>query len=256
MAGLNARVYEQAAGFLRVYGGENPLDATGLHPRDYSKLGQILQKAGVAVEQALDDPASLAEADLSELVDKEHSERALKAIVRELTPRVRKPRGELSMPEPTIAVEPIDDPKAGMKVEGVITNVADFGIFVDIGAEQDGLVHISQLAAGVTREGEGAVKAGDRLTVYVVNVANEGKRISLSMREPREPRESSRQRRVSPEGRRAAESHRRGRDDRRRDRPPMRRTFGPDDRKEDEKLKNMSLDQKLNALQDKFRTKV
>jgi uncharacterized protein len=165
------------------------------------------------------------------------------------------------MPAPTIGVEPIEEPKVGMKVEGVITNVADFGLFVDIGAEQDGLVHVSQLAAGVTREGDGAVKTGDKLTVYVVNVANEGKRISLSMREPREPRESSRQRRVSAEGRRQAESHRRGRDDRRgprpdRDRTPMRRTFGPDERKEDEKLKNMSLDQKLNALQDKFRTKV
>ena len=96
----------------------------------------------------------------------------------------------------------------------------------------------------------------------MVNVASDGKRISLSMREPREPRESSRQRRVSQEGRRAAETHRRGRgDDRRgprpeRDRTPIRRTFGPEDRKEDEKIKNMSLDQKLNALQDKFRTKV
>jgi predicted RNA-binding protein with RPS1 domain len=117
------------------------------------------------------------------------------------------------------------------------------------------------LAPGVTREGEGAVKSGDKLTVYVVNVANDGKRISLSMREPREPRETSRQRRVSQEGRRAAETHRRGRDDHRggrpeRERTPMRRTFGPEDRKEDEKIKNMSLDQKLNALQDKFRTKV
>ena len=256
--GLNARVYEQAAGFLRVYGGEEPLDATGVHPRDYQKLGQVLQAAGVGAKQALENPAALAEVNLAEFSDKDYSEQALKAIVRELSPRVRNPRGVFEMPAQGSDVEPIDEPKVGMKVEGVITNVADFGLFVDIGAEQDGLVHVSQLAAGVTREGEGAVKSGDRVTVYVVNVANDGKRISLSMREPRE---TSRQRRVSAEGRRAAESHRRGRDDRRggrpdRDRTPMRRTFGPEDRKDEEKLKNMSLDQKLSALQDKFRTKV
>jgi transcriptional accessory protein Tex/SPT6 len=258
MSGLNARVYEQAAGFLRVYGGENPLDATGVHPRDYAKLGEILQGAGLDAKQALENPSALAQINLGELANKDYSEQALKAIMRELEPRVRNPRGAFEMPSVSIGVDPIDEPKVGMKVEGVITNVADFGLFVDIGAEQDGLVHVSQLAPGVTREGENAVKSGDRLTVYVVNVANEGKRISLSMHEPRE---SSRQRRVSAEGRRAAESHRRGRDERRggrpeRDRTPIRRTFGPEDRKEDEKLKNMSLDQKLSALQDKFRTKV
>ncbi len=255
MSGLNARVYDQAAGFLRVYDGDNPLDATGIHPRAYGKLEQVLRAAGLDARQALDEPAKAAAADLAELADKQYSELALKGMLRELDPKVRNPRGTFRMPDPATAVEPIDEPKIGMKVEGVITNVADFGLFVDIGAEQDGLVHVSQLSGGVTREGEGAVKAGDKLTVYVVNVANDGKRISLSMREPRE---SSRQRRTSPEGRRAAESHRRSREDRRGrpDRKPIRRTFGPDDRKEAEKLKDMSMDQKLDALQDKFRTKV
>ncbi|MCB9384677.1 MAG: helix-hairpin-helix domain-containing protein [Bryobacterales bacterium] len=258
MSGLNARVYDQAAGFLRVYGGDNPLDATGVHPRDYAKLEQLFQAAGVDAQQALANPAALANVNLAELADKDHSQRALEMIVRELAPKARNPRGAFQMPKPDLGVDPIDEPTVGMKVEGVITNVADFGLFVDIGAEQDGLVHVSQLAPGVTREGDNAVKSGDRITVYVVNVANDGKRISLSMREPRE---TSRQRRVSVEGRRAAESHRRGRDDNRgprpdRDRTPIRRTFGPDGRKEDEKIKNMSLDQKLNALQDKFRTKV
>ena len=233
MSGLNARVYDQAAGFVRISGGENPLDATGIHPRDYAKVEQILQSADVSAQEALDEPSKLAEVDLAALAGKDYSERALEALLRELQARIRNPRGEFRMPQASSEVEPIDEPKVGMKVEGVVTNVADFGLFVDIGAEQDGLVHVSQLASGVTREGEGAVKAGDKLTVYVVNVANGGKRISLSMREPRE---SSRQRRASPEGRRAAESHRRGRDARRggrpdRDRKPLRRTFGPDDRK-------------------------
>ena len=174
MSGLNARVYGQAAGFLRVYGGENPLDATGVHPRDYGKLEEMLKASGVDAQQAIDDPSKLAEVSLSELADKAYSERALKVIRRELDPRMRNPRGVFEMPTATTAVEPIEEPKAGMKVEGVITNVADFGLFVDIGAEQDGLVHVSQLSAGVTREGEGAVKTGDRITVYVVNVANGG----------------------------------------------------------------------------------
>jgi len=144
-----------------------------------------------------------------------------------------------------------------MKVEGVVTSVTDFGRFVDIGAEQDGLVHVSQLSQA-QREGPEALNVGDKISVYVVSVVDGGKRISLSTREPRE---SSRQRRVAPEARRGGggrfEGERRPRrDDRRRE--PIQRTFGPDEkqkRQEQEKLKEMSLNQKLELLQDRFRTK-
>ena len=270
MNGFGARVFEQAAGYLRIYGGDNPLDATGLHPRRYAKLQSLLEAAGLSVEQALENPAPLAELELEKFVDAEHSLLTLKAMVRELDPAVRDPRPKLEIPEPSAAVEPLEELKVGIKVEGVVTSVTDFGLFVDIGTEQDGLVHISQLSQA-QREGPDAVKVCDRISVYVVSVVEGGRRISLSTREPREQRdqrdhrETSRQRRVAPEARRerGARGDRpfggeRGprRDDRRRE--PMNRTFGPDEqerRKEQEKLKELSVSEKLQLLQDRFRTK-
>jgi protein Tex len=267
MNGFGARVFEQAAGYLRIYGGDNPLDSTGLHPRRYAKLQSLLEAAGMTVEQALESPAQLAEIDPAKFTDAEHPLPVLQAMLRELDPAVRNPRGKLDVPKPSAAVEPLEELKVGIKVEGVVTSVTDFGRFVDIGAEQDGLVHISQLSQA-QREGPEAVKVGDRITVYVVSVVENGRRISLSTREPREPRESARQRRVAPEARRErgergargdrpfSDDRRPRRDDRRRE--PMNRTFGPDEqerRKEQEKLKDLSINQKLQLLQDRFRTK-
>jgi len=256
MTGFGARVFEQAAGYLRIYGGDNPLDATGVHPKRYAKLESVLEAAGLTVEQALADPAPLAALELEKFVDPEHPLPILQAMIRELDPQVRDPRGKLEIPEPS-GVEPLDRLEVGMKVEGVVTSVTDFGRFVDIGAEQDGLVHVSQLSQA-QREGPEALNVGDKISVYVVSVVDGGKRISLSTREPRE---SSRQRRVAPEARRGGggrfEGERRPRrDDRRRE--PIQRTFGPDEkqkRQEQEKLKEMSLNQKLELLQDRFRTK-
>lgn len=256
MAGFGSRVFEQAAGYLRIYGGDNPLDATGVHPKRYAKLESLIEAAGTTVEQALADPAPVVALDLEKFVDAEHPLPVLQALVRELDPKVRDPRGELNIPEPS-GVEPLDELNVGMKVEGVVTSVTDFGRFVDIGAEQDGLVHVSQLSQA-QREGPESLNVGDKITVYIVSVVDGGRRISLSTREPRE---SSRQRRVSPEARRAGgrpfdRERRPRRDDRRRE--PIQRTFGPDEkqkRQEQEKLKDLSLNQKLELLQDRFRTK-
>lgn len=260
--GLAGRVYDQAAGFLRVPGGEHPLDATGVHPRHYEKLEGIASAAGVSLADAVGSPAALMAVDLTPFVDKDHPEPVLRAMLRELEPRALNNRGELQLPEPTAAdIEPLDEVKVGVKAKGVVTNVTDFGVFLDIGAGGDGLLHVSQLSDELLAKGKAAIKPGDRLEVWVNHVNPEADRISLSMREPRE---SSRQRRVSPEARRSGEGRRGDRPRRggpRRDdkRAPVRRTFGPDreqQAREEERMKNMSMGEKLSALQDRFRTKI
>ena len=257
--GVSARVWEQAAGFLRVPGGANPLDATGVHPRHYEKLNAMLAAAEVTVEQALENPRGLDSLDLEPFVDDNHPKVLLSAILRELRPQTINPRGEFSAPDAVVGVEPIDEPKVGMKIEGAVTNAAAFGVFVDIGAGTDGLVHVSQLSQELRDKGQDGIKPGDRVTVWVTNIAADAGRISLSMHEPREPRESSRQRRASPEARRHSDDHRRPR--RRDDRPdrlPVARVFGPDREakaKEESNLKKLSVTEKLSLLQDRFRTK-
>ena len=260
-AGINERIFEQAAGFLRIYGGSNPLDTTGVHPKHYEKLGELLSAAGLTAEEAVADPAKLLELDIKPFENKDFSLPVLEAIVRELEPAVRNPRGEFQPPDPGDEVEPIDEPKVGMQVNGVITNVTGFGAFVDIGAEQDGLVHVSQMTSEQVRDGQPIVKPGEKITVFVTHVNPAENRISLSMHAVRE---SSRQRRVSREARDAASGGRppRGGGDRRRrddKREPIRRTFGPDEqarKAEEERMRNMSIDDKLSALNQKFRTKV
>jgi len=256
--GVSARVWEQAAGFLRVPGGENPLDATGVHPRHYEKLNAMLAAAGVTVEQALENPRGLDSLDLDPFVDDDFPKVLLSAILRELRPQSINPRGKFSIPDPVVGVEPLDEPKVGMKVEGAVTNAAAFGLFVDIGAGTDGLVHVSQLSSELRDKGQDGIQPGDKVTVWITNVAPDAGRISLSMHEPREPRETSRQRRTSPEARRHGNDRRPRRRDDRPDRLPVARVFGPDREakaKEESQLKKMSVSDKLSLLQDRFRTK-
>ncbi len=258
--GLNNRVYDQAAGFLRVLGGENPLDGTGVHPKFYAKANELLQAAGIPAQEALETPKSLSKVELEPLADKAAPVEVLKAIIREFQPRVRKPRGEFRRPAPAASVDPIDELKAGMKVEGLVTNVTTFGAFVDIGAEQDGLVHVSQLSGEYVKDAKAAVKPGTKITVYVTAIERNGKRISLSTQEPRE---TSRQRRTSPEARKAAAARRDSGDrregGRRESKGPINRTFGPDRAKraaEEEQIRKLSVNEKLSLLGNRFRTKV
>jgi transcriptional accessory protein Tex/SPT6 len=157
-------------------------------------------------------------------------------------------------------LELLEEPKAGMKVRGIVTNAASFGVFVDIGAEQDGLLHVSQLPEEMVADDRPKVAAGAELTVYITHFDSQTGKLSLSMREVRE---TSRQRRTAPASRRdgGADRPRRPFDDRqqRPERAPVTRTFGPD---RDEQVRarkqveNMSLTEKLAALGDKFRTKI
>ncbi len=259
--GLSKAVWEQAAGFLRVPDSDNPLDATGVPPQLYPAAEKLFAAAGVSAAEALANPDRLASVNLDELADESASRAALEAVIRELQPAVRNPRGAFEEPTPTVDIEPIEEPRPGMKVEGVVTNVTSFGVFVDIGAEQDGLVHVSQLPGDLVEDSKPSVKTGSKLTVYVTHYDAAGERLSLSTREPRE---SSRQRRTSPTARQTTGDRRpdrRGRDRDRDhgDRQPVRRTFGPDresQKQQEQAIKGMSVDEKLALLGNKFRTKV
>jgi uncharacterized protein len=264
VTGLNQRIYEQAVGFLRVYGGDNPLDATGIHPMYYPIAEKILAAAGVSAAEALEKPEALDNVQLEELQSNEHPLELLKATIREFRPSIRQPRGVFTPPAPPIPLRPVEELKVGAKVDGVVTNVANFGAFVDIGADQDGLVHVSQLSEKFIEDPQAAVKVGDRVAVYILALEKGGKRISLSMKEPRpavqRPRPGAR--------RMAAAAGQRDRDNggpRRkskgpeRDRTAVQRTFGPDERakaREQREAEKLSIDQKLAMLKSKFRTKV
>ena len=259
--GLNERILEQSVGFLRVFGGDEPLDATAIHPKHYPVAAKILAAAGVSAAEALEKPEALDAVDLEALQSDEHPLELLKAVARELRPSVRQPRGVFTPPAPPIPLRPIEELRVGMKVEGIVTNLAKFGAFVDIGADQDGQVHVSQLSDKFIEEPQAAVKVGDRVAVHILALEKDGKRISLSMKEPRpaQPRPGAR--------RMAAAAGQRERDNgglRRKRKGPDRehggaRTYGPDEQakaREQREAEKLSLDQKLALLENKFRTKV
>lgn len=263
MPGMNKRVWEQAAGFFRVFGGDNLLDETGVHPRDYAQALALIEAAGSSVQECMANPEKLAALDLDSFVQAERPKAVLEAIVKEFAPRRLNPRGQFKPPKPGSDLELIEEPKAGMKVRGIVTNAASFGVFVDIGAEQDGLLHVSQLPEEMVADDRPKVAAGAELTVYITHFDSQTGKLSLSMREVRE---TSRQRRTAPASRRDGGADRPDRprrpfDDRqqRPERAPLTRTFGPD---RDEQVRarkqveNMSLTEKLAALGDKFRTKI
>lgn len=259
ISGMNKRVWEQASGFFRIYGGSNPLDETGVRPELYAKAQEILDAAGVTAREAIDNQDKLQGLDLEPLVDAKHPKAVLEGIVREFSPALRDPRGPFQESKSGNGLDPIDEPKSGMKVLGVVTNSASFGVFVDIGAEQDGLLHISQLTDDMVSDDRPKVKSGTQLTVFVTFFDAESGKLSLSLREPSQ---TSRQRRTSPEARRGSGDGRRreggGWQKQRPERAPISRTFGPDGEQQAQaraKVENMSLDEKMAALGDKFRTK-
>ncbi len=258
MPGMNKRVWEQAAGFLRVYGGDEPLDATGVHPQQYDKARALLEAASVTGSDFAGAVEKLAALDLDTQVDATHSRKVIDSIVAEFKAVRLEPRGAFQEPERASALTPIDEPKVGMKVDGLVTNAASFGVFIDIGAEQDGLLHISQLPDEMVANDRPKVKPGSKLTVFVTNFDSQSGKLSLSTREPREP---SRRRRAASSERGASSGRERrgGPRTRRDDRAPLKRTFGPDKEQQArarKEVENMSLNEKLTLLGDKFRTKV
>jgi len=179
---LGPKAFEQAAGFLRIRGGDNPLDNTAVHPESYSVVEAIASDLSVPLNQVTQIAEKLKKTNLKKYVTDSVGEPTLRDILSELEKPGRDPRAEFKYATFKEGIKEIRDLKVGMELEGMITNVANFGAFVDIGVHQDGLVHISQLADRFVDDPKKVVKVGQVVKVQVLEINEKLKRISLSMK--------------------------------------------------------------------------
>ncbi|MDJ0798658.1 MAG: Tex family protein [Calothrix sp. MO_167.B12] len=179
---LGSKAFELAAGFLRIRGGDNPLDNTAVHPESYGIVKAIASDLQVPLTQITQIAAKLKKADLKKYVTDTVGEPTLRDIFSELEKPGRDPRAEFKYATFKEGIKEISDLKEGMVLEGIVTNVANFGAFVDIGVHQDGLVHISQLADRFVSDPKEIVKVGQVVKVKVMEVNEKLRRIGLSMK--------------------------------------------------------------------------
>lgn len=179
---LGEKSFEQAAGFLRIMNGKNPLDASAVHPESYPVVEKIAKQFNRDIKSLIGDSALLTAVNAEQFIDDKTGVITIKDILNELQKPGRDPRPEFVFAEFKEGVNDIKDLKPNMVLEGVITNVAAFGAFVDVGVHQDGLVHISALSDSFVKDPRDVVKAGDIVKVKVMEVDVPRQRIGLSMR--------------------------------------------------------------------------
>ncbi|MCW8903162.1 Tex family protein [Sedimenticola sp.] len=179
---LGDKSFEQAAGFLRINAGDNPLDASAVHPEAYPVVERILLKAGRRIQDVIGDKAFLGTLKPEQFTDEKFGVPTVTDIISELEKPGRDPRGEFKTASFQEGIEKVADLKPDMVLEGVVTNVTNFGAFIDIGVHQDGLVHISAMSEKFIKDPREVVKAGDLVKVKVMEVDVVRKRIGLSMR--------------------------------------------------------------------------
>lgn len=182
VARLGPKTFEQAAGFLRIRDGENPLDGSAVHPEAYPVVQRIVKTTGRDLGSVIGDARFLRGLDAGEFTDERFGVPTVEDIIKELEKPGRDPRPEFKTATFKEGVEELKHLQPGMMLEGVVTNVTAFGAFVDIGVHQDGLVHISQLANSFVKDPHTVVKAGDVVKVKVLEVDIPRKRIALTMR--------------------------------------------------------------------------
>lgn len=180
--GLGPKTFEQAAGFLRIPNGDDPLDASGVHPEAYPVVRRILEATKSDIKVVIGNGGVLKKLRPESFTDDKFGVPTVKDILAELEKPGRDPRPEFKTATFMDGVEKIGDLKPGMMLEGVVTNVAAFGAFVDVGVHQDGLVHISALSDTFVKDPRDVVKPGDIVRVKVLEVDTARKRISLTMR--------------------------------------------------------------------------
>lgn len=184
--GIGPKTFEQAAGFLRIRDGENPLDMTAVHPESYPVVEQIARSLNVDIQEIVRTPGMVEKVDRTQLTAGAYT---LNDILEELKKPGRDPRDKFVAPTFDEKVKEIADVQPGMKLEGVVTNVTKFGAFVDIGVHQDGLVHISELSNRYIKDPNEAVKVGQIVKVQVLTVDAKNKRIALSIKALQAPAE-------------------------------------------------------------------
>jgi len=183
LPGFTPKVFEQAAGFLRISSGDEPLDATGIHPEDYDLVRTLAAELETDPASLLGNPEGLEKVDWDKYQDRGIGRRALKFICSELSDPGRDHRGEFDPDLHHDEVQRVDDLAEGMILPGTVTNVTQFGAFVDIGVRMEGLVHVSQMSRRFIKDPARVVSVGDRVMVKVLKIEKERKRISLSMKQ-------------------------------------------------------------------------
>lgn len=179
---LGPKAFEQCAGFMRIADGKNPLDASGVHPEAYPVVEKILQATAQSIQDLMGNSGVVRQLDAKQFIDEQFGLPTVQDIFKELEKPGRDPRGEFKTAVFAEGVEEITDLKSGMILEGTVTNVTNFGAFVDIGVHQDGLVHISSLSDKFVEDPHQVVKTGDIVKVKVLEVDVPRKRIALTMR--------------------------------------------------------------------------
>lgn len=186
---LGPKAFEQAAGFLRIRNGENPLDASAVHPESYPIVEAMAKDLGCTIKDLLENSKLRQRIDLSRYVTETVGMPTLTDIFNELAKPGRDPRKQFEPLTFAEGVKEMEDLRPGMRLPGVVTNVTAFGAFVDIGVHQDGLVHLSELTDGFVKDPHQVVKVNHRVFVTVLDVDLQRRRISLSLREkPGEPK--------------------------------------------------------------------
>ena len=182
VSGFGPKTFEQAAGFLRIRGGENPLDMTAVHPESYAVVEKIAASLGVTVAELIGQPELIERVKLEGFATEKVGMYTLGDIREELRKPGRDPRAQFVAPKWREDVKEIADLKPGMTIEGVVTNVTRFGAFVDVGVHQDGLIHVSELSHRFVKDASEVVKVGQIVKVQVLNADAKAKRIALSMK--------------------------------------------------------------------------
>lgn len=204
---LGPKAFEQCAGFLRISQGDNPLDASTVHPEAYPVVERILAATHQTLRDLMGNPETLRGLKATDFVDERFGVPTITDIIKELEKPGRDPRPEFKTATFAEGVETLNDLSIGMILEGTVTNVTNFGAFVDIGVHQDGLVHISSLADKFVEDPHTIVKAGDIVKVKVMEVDLARKRIALSMRLDEQPNESANRSKATPNLREKARSN-------------------------------------------------
>lgn len=259
--GLSERIFAQAAGFVRVEG-DDPLDNTGVHPECRGLIDRIGEAAGCDLATLLAEPERLDGLNPEQFATAERSVEVVQSTIRELRPERRQARGTFQLPKPAVPLRTDEELKPGTNVAGVVSSIADFGAFVDIGADQDALLHISQIRREHVTDSKPSFQVGDAVDVFVKATEQDTRRIALSMWDPQAnpARARSGDKRAfaarKPDGqrRRATRS-----DERNQGGKALKRTFGPNAKRQSRGGRQngkMSMQQKLDMLQDKYRTKV
>lgn len=195
---MGAKVFEQAAGFLRIQNGKNPLDASAVHPERYPLVKQMAKDVNCTVEELIGNKTLTTQIDAKKYITEDVGLPTLNDILQELNKPGRDPRQEFKTFQFQDGVEEIDDLKVGMRLPGIVTNVTNFGAFVDVGVHQDGLVHISQIANQFVKDPNEIVKVAQQVMVTVTEVDASRKRISLSMKDEQPAKAPTKKKKEEP----------------------------------------------------------